>query len=222
MVARPVEVDPGDQVAGRLSVLPGIEPGRRPRGIDAMALPLRLFQTVLRGIGHCERWLGVSLLGIMVVAIVTQVFTRYVFNRPIIWVEEVATYSFIWGAFIGASLGLKYGRHVKIETFVEHLPTRAKAASRILVNLIIIAILWLLVREVGKVIDIESRSTSVSLPWPVPRAWFYSIPLAISCVSMLATCIYFVLAELATLAGAKDIEGAANIMRVPVSASVQI
>ena len=99
-------------------------------------------------------------------------------------------YAFIWGAFLGASLGLKYGRHVKIETYVEHLPPRAKAASRILVNLIIFAVLWLLVQEVGKVITIESRSTSVSLPWPVPRAWFYSIPIVASCVSMLATCVY--------------------------------
>jgi TRAP-type C4-dicarboxylate transport system permease small subunit len=186
-----------------------------------MALCLRLFQSALRCIGHCERWLGVGLLAVMVVAIVTQVFTRYAFNRPIIWVEELATYSFIWGVFVGASLGLKYGRHVKIETFVAHLPVRAKAVSRILVNLIVIAILWLLVREVGKVIDIESRSTSVSLPWPVPRAWFYSIPLAASCVSMLATCVYFVLMELATLAGAKGIDATESIMRVQSPANVQ-
>lgn len=187
-----------------------------------MALPLHLFQRALRYVGHAERWLGVGLLGIMVVAITTQVFTRYVFNRPIIWVEEVATYSFIWGVFVGASVGLKYGRHVKIETFVDHLPPRAKAASRILVNLIVIAVLWLLVSEVGKIIDIEGRSTSVSLPWPVPRAWFYSIPLAASCVSMLATCTYFVLAEVATLTGAKGVDTAVGIMGLQPPADVRV
>jgi TRAP-type transport system small permease protein len=186
-----------------------------------MALCLRLFQRVLRCVGHFERWLGVSLIAIMVGAITTQVFSRYAFNRPIIWVEELSTYSFIWGALVGASLGLKYGRHVKIETFVDHLPAHAKAASRILVNLIIIAVLWLLVREVGKVIDIESRSTSVSLPWPVPRAWFYSIPLALSCLSMLATCIYFVLAEIATLTGAKGVY-TTGIMGLPPPADVRV
>ena len=163
------------------------------------------FQRALRYVGHVERGLGVGLIGIMVIAITTQVFTRYVLNRPIIWVEELATYSFIWGALIGASLGLKYGRHVRIETYVGHLPPRAQAASRILVNLIVIAVLWLLMREVGKVIAIESRSTSVSLPLPVPRAWFYSIPLMASCASMPATCVYLVLAELAMLAGAKGV-----------------
>jgi TRAP-type C4-dicarboxylate transport system permease small subunit len=187
-----------------------------------MALALHLFQRTLRCIGHVERWLGVSLMAIMVGAITTQVFTRYLFNRPIIWVEEIATYSFIWGVFVGASLGLKYGRHVKIETFVEHLNPRAKAASRILVNLIIIAVLWLLLREVGKVINIESRSTSVSLPWPVPRAWFYSIPLAASCVSMLATCVYFILAEIATITGVKDVDTAGGIMGLQPAADVRV
>ena len=180
-----------------------------------MALSLRLFRRVLQSVGHVERWLGVALVAAMVIAITTQVFTRYVFNRPIIWVEELATYSFIWSVFVGASLGLKYGRHIKIETFVDYLPAHAKAASRILVNLIVIAVLWLLVREVGKVINIESRSTSVSLPWPVPRAWFYSIPLAVSCVSMLATCVYYVIAEMAALAGTKGIDTAEGIMGVP-------
>jgi TRAP-type transport system small permease protein len=186
-----------------------------------MALALRLFQGALRLIGSVERYVGVGLIAIMVGAITVQVFTRYLFNRPIIWVEELATYSFIWAVFIGASLGLKYGRHIRIETFVGHLPPRAKAATRILINLIVIAVLWLLVREVGKVIDIESRSTSVSLPWPVPRAWFYSIPLAASCLSMLLTCIYFVLAEIAALAGVEGIRASDGVMSVRPVADIR-
>ena len=187
-----------------------------------MALSLRLFRRVLQIVGHVERWLGVALVATMVIAITTQVFTRYVFNRPIIWVEELATYSFIWSVFVGASLGLKYGRHIRIETFVDHLPSRAKAASRILINLIVIAVLWLLVREVGTIINIESRSTSVSLPWPVPRAWFYSIPLAASCVSMLATCVYLILAEIAVIAGAKGVDTAGGIMGLQPPAEVRV
>ena len=156
---------------------------------------------LLRLVGHIERLMGVGLLLGIVIAITTQVFTRYVLNRPIIWVEEFSVYAFIWGTFLGASLGLKYGRHVKIETYVSHLSLRGQAASRLLVNLIVFLVLWLLVQEVGKVISIESRSTSVSLPWPIPRAWFYSIPIMVSCLSMMATCAYLMLAELGALIG---------------------
>jgi hypothetical protein len=78
-----------------------------------------------------------------------------------------------------------------------------------------------LLREVGKVIDIESRSASVSLPWPVARAWFYSIPLAASCLSMLATCAYLLLVDIAMLAGAKGVS-TTGIMDLQPSPNVQV
>lgn len=159
---------------------------------------LAAFRRLLQIVGHLERALGVALIALIVITITTQVFTRYALNRPIIWVEELATYSFIWAALIGASLGLKHGRHIKIETFVGHLPPSNQRAMRILVNAIIIAVLWALLKEIGKVVAIEGRSTSVSLPVPVPRAWFYSIPMLVTCSSMMATCLYYVLADAGT------------------------
>jgi TRAP-type C4-dicarboxylate transport system permease small subunit len=175
--------------------------------------PLLLaYRGLLRLVGYMERWIGVSLLIGIVLAITTQVFTRYALNRPIIWVEEFSVYAFIWGTFLGASLGLKHGRHVKIETYVGHLPARGQAAARLLVNLIVFFVLWLLVQEVGKVIAIESRSTSVSLPWPIPRAWFYSIPIMVSCLSMMATCAYLMLVEVAALAGRAPTDSPQSIM----------
>jgi TRAP-type C4-dicarboxylate transport system permease small subunit len=177
-----------------------------------MTALLSACRRLLRLVGHIERWIGVSLLIGIVLAITTQVFTRYALNRPIIWVEEFSVYAFIWGTFLGASIGLKYGRHVKIETYVSHLPARGQAAARLLVNLIIFFVLWLLVQEVGKVIAIEGRSTSVSLPWPIPRAWFYSIPIMVSCLSMMATCAYLMLAEFDALAGRAPGDGPQSIM----------
>ena len=70
---------------------------------------------------------------VMVGAITVQVFTRYALGRPIAWVEESATYAFIWMAFVGASVGLKEGRHILIATFGAHLPPRLAAGLRVLV-----------------------------------------------------------------------------------------
>jgi TRAP-type transport system small permease protein len=181
-----------------------------------MAALLARFRRALRTFAHVERGLGVACIAIMVIAITTQVFTRYVLNQPIIWVEELATYCFIWGAFIGASLGLKHGRHVRIETYVGHLGQRGQIASRILVNVIVLVILGSLMGEVGKVIAIESRSTSVSLPIPIPRAWFYSIPLMVACASMAVTCAYLILAELSGLSGNRAFNTQHGVMDPPV------
>jgi TRAP-type C4-dicarboxylate transport system permease small subunit len=80
------------------------------------------YMRLIERIGTVERGLGIGLILYMVGAITVQVFTRYALGRPIAWVEESATYAFIWMAFVGASVGLKQGRHILIATFGAHLP----------------------------------------------------------------------------------------------------
>ena len=88
------------------------------------------YERLLDRIGAVEQALGIGLIVLIVAAITFQVFTRYALGRPIVWVEESATYAFIWMVFVGASAGLKLGRHIRITTFVGHLPPRVAAGSR--------------------------------------------------------------------------------------------
>lgn len=93
---------------------------------------LNHYKRLLDRIGAIEQAFGIALIAIIVVSITVQVFTRYALNRPIAWVEETATYAFIWMVFVGASLGLKKGRHIFIATFGGHLPARVEAAMRVI------------------------------------------------------------------------------------------
>ncbi len=162
---------------------------------------LSFYKRVLDRIGAVEQGLGVALILLMVVAITVQVFTRYALGRPIAWVEESATYAFIWVVFVGASLGLKRGRHIVIATFGSHLPPHIAGAMRMLVWMLVLIMLVVMIVQGMKVMGIEGRSTTISLPIELPRSWFYSLPLTISAASMTLTAIYLVLQELPVLAG---------------------
>lgn len=153
------------------------------------------YKRLLDGIGAVEQVAGVFLIALVVVTIFSQVVTRYVFNHPIVWVEETATYAFIWGAFVGAALGLKRGRHIKIDTFVAFMPPRAAATARLAIYVAIAALMIVLVRYGFQVMGTEKRSAAVSLPWAIPRMWFYSVPLTYGAASMLLTSLYVVFAE---------------------------
>src|SRR6266540_2215669 len=150
---------------------------------------LSFYKRVLDRIGAVEQGLGVALILLMVVAITVQVFTRYALGRPIAWVEESATYAFIWVVFVGASLGLKRGRHIVIATFGSHLPPHIAGAMRMLVWMLVLIMLVVMIVQGMKVMGIEGRSTTISLP------------LTISAASMTLTAIYLVLQELPVLAG---------------------
>jgi TRAP-type transport system small permease protein len=162
---------------------------------------LARFKTLLDRIGRLEQGIGVALIALIVTAITVQVFTRYALGRPIAWVEETATYAFIWMSFVGASLGLKQGRHILIATFGSRLPPRAAAALRLLVWALVLTTLAVLIVQGIKVIGVEGRSKTISLPIELPRSWFYSMPLTLSAASMALTTLYLLLMEWRVVAG---------------------
>ena len=75
--------------------------------------------------------------GALMVAITAVVFlqvvSRYVFNYPFDWPEELARYLFVWVALLGAALALRRGAHFSIDALVKSLP----AAWRRIVPLLI-------------------------------------------------------------------------------------
>lgn len=162
---------------------------------------LSRYKRLLDRIGTIEQAFGIALIVLIVVAITVQVFTRYALGRPIAWVEESATYAFIWMVFVGASAGLKKGRHILIATFGSHLTPRVAAGMRTLVWLLVLGTLVVLVVQGIKVMEVEGRSRTISLPIELPRSWFYSLPLTLSAVSMALTGVYLLLEELAALVG---------------------
>jgi len=159
------------------------------------------YKRLLDRIGVIEQGLGIALILLIVVSITVQVFTRYALDRPIAWVEETATYAFIWMVFVGASLGLKKGRHIFIATFGSHLPARSAAAMRVLVWLLMLGTLVVLVQQGIKVMGVEGRSSTVSLPIELPRSLFYSLPLTLSSASMAFTTLWLLFDDLAVLRG---------------------
>ena len=156
---------------------------------------------LLDRIGAVERGLGIALILYMVVAITVQVFTRYALGRPIAWVEESATYAFIWMSFVGASVGLKEGRHILIATVGAHLPARLASGLRALVWALVLLTLAVLVVQGWKVMGVEGRSSTISLPIELPRSWFYSLPLMLSAASMILTALFLLAQELPVVAG---------------------
>jgi TRAP-type C4-dicarboxylate transport system permease small subunit len=87
-------------------------------------------------------------MGILVVDVVWQVFTRYVLRNPSDWTEELATFLMIWVGLLGASVALNRGAHLGIDYFVLKL----SAKKRLCVELFVffcVAVFSLLVLVIG-------------------------------------------------------------------------
>lgn len=171
-----------------------------PAGVPTVPW-LRRAWRVLGWLGWLERGVGTALVLGIVIAITIQVVTRYAFDRPLVWVEESATYAFIWLVFIGASAALKAGRHILIETFLRSMSPRGAAALRAFLWLLVCALMLTLLIQGIKVMGVEARSKTVSLPIEIARMWFYSVPLSYAATSMLLSAVFFLVLETRAVLG---------------------
>lgn len=164
---------------------------------------LHAFRRALAGLAALERVLVVLLILAIVGNIGAQVFSRYVLDEPLIWVEELATYAFIWATFLGAGLGMKHGRHVRIASFVDKLGRVGSALVRTLVHLGILTLAIVLMRQAWTVMDIEGRRSSIALPVELPISLFFSIPLFVGVASIALTTLYLIADDLAATAAGR-------------------
>lgn len=128
-------------------------------------------------------------MGVLVIDVTWQVFTRFVLSNPSSWTEELATYLMIWVGLLGASVALRRGAHLGIDYFVSHLSPRKRAATEVFVFAIVaafsIAVLcvggWLLVRKVTELgqtsaaLRVEMGYVYLALPISGFFLTFYSV-----------------------------------------------
>lgn len=66
-----------------------------------------------------EEYLLIGGMAFIVILVFAQVIMRYIFLYSPAWVQELCTYIFIWGAWIGASYAIRQHSHLRIRFVLE-------------------------------------------------------------------------------------------------------
>jgi len=75
--------------------------------------------------------LAVVLFGLMFGVVIVQVALRYVFNHPLVWTDEAASYFLVWISFLGLTLASRKRIHIGISFIVDRLPAAVRRALHI-------------------------------------------------------------------------------------------
>ncbi|MDR1535755.1 MAG: TRAP transporter small permease [Planctomycetota bacterium] len=128
----------------------------------------------------------------LMVALVWQVFSRFVIDVPAIWTEEVGRYSFINMVLIGAAIGVKRNAHFGVTFFPDALRGKAKDYyMRFAVNSLVLLCSLFMVYY-GAVFTWRFGLTRVSPTFLTPMAYAFVI-LPISGAFMTCFALYNIL-----------------------------
>jgi TRAP-type transport system small permease protein len=128
------------------------------------------------------RWIGAVCLGLMVVAILTQVFFRYVLNNALPWPEEASRFLMLWSTGLMAPTAFRRGGFVAIDMVIRMLPRMVATGLSIFLMAVTILVLWIAlgigwseVTGLGGRFETDSLRVPVSLDlgvWmKVPKSW---------------------------------------------------
>lgn len=115
-------------------------------------------------------WVVAYLTLQMTVVVLLGVFTRYVLNDSLAWIEELARYSMIWLSWLGGGLALRRGAHIAVEFFTDALPQSVRSvvifAGRVGVFFFLGVCLWYGVDLTSRVSAQSTIALGISMQIP--------------------------------------------------------
>jgi TRAP-type C4-dicarboxylate transport system permease small subunit len=104
-------------------------------------------------------------------SVVLQVASRYIFNRPTSWSEELARYLFVWITFLGAAVVIRKRRHVDVTVLTDRLPPGAAKVVYLVSDVAVLFMLGALTWAGAGLAIMAHRQLSAAMDLPMSLAY---------------------------------------------------
>lgn len=121
----------------RLFLEQGKKGGMPPKERLTFMTVSEFFKSLSRWRDYVLGWFVIFIVGIMVVTVIWQVFTRLVVGDPAVWTEESSTYMLMWCGLIGASYAYGKRAHVGMEYVAHKLGETPRTILDIIVSVLV-------------------------------------------------------------------------------------
>lgn len=130
------------------------------------------------------RKIAVVALGLMVLAILIQVFFRYVLNNALPWPDEAARFMMLWMTGLVAPSAYRWGNFVSIDIIMDRVGRRLGAALNLVILLMGLAVLIVALNFAQKHIASGWLFNSSSLRLPLNLVGLESVRLKLAWMYM--------------------------------------
>lgn len=104
---------------------------------------------------------------IMVVAMSSNIFLRYVMHRSPIWASELTTFLFVWIVFLGVSILSKREEHIAFEFIFNSRHKSVRTFAKISMRLVTLIIAYLFITQGYKLAVMSMEQVSLDMRFPM-------------------------------------------------------
>ena len=122
------------------------------------------------------KWILVSLMVLMVIDVVWQVFTRFILRYPSSITEELASFLLIWVGLLGSAYALHEKAHLGIDLITNRLNIKNKLYSQILTYSIVMVVAFTVFVIGGiRIVYITLKLDQISPALQIKMGYIYSV-----------------------------------------------
>lgn len=146
---------------------------------------MSISKTIIKHLNNTEEYLCTLLLTSFVILLFLQIVLRQLFQYSIPWGDEVATYMFVWFAFLGASVAAKMSAHNRVSFQFSPFPAIVRKVSETFADF-----LWIVFNLYFVYLSYDFVFNKMNLFWKsqttgIPMKYFYMIlPLAFTLMTL--------------------------------------
>ncbi len=96
-------------------------------------------------LGRIVALAAAAILLVEVFLLLANVLARYVFNRPLVWGDELASILFVWLCVLGAVLAMRRNEHMRLTALISRAPPHVRSLLDVVVLTIVSAFLVMIV-----------------------------------------------------------------------------
>lgn len=141
---------------------------------------------IIKILNLIEEWTLVLILLGLSVLICIEAFCRYFLSFNFTWTEELGRYLGVFIAFLGASLGVKYGTHFSMDLLYEKVSNdRFRHALKVAINIVagvtFLIVAWYGWEQTMKLRGFGATTAALELPkyWAYMPVPFFSVIMSI-------------------------------------------
>lgn len=134
---------------------------------------------ILSILDKIEEYVMYSLLVVMFVTVLAQIVSRYIFNSPLLFTEEISLLSFLWVTMLGTGFCFKHNLNTRITLLIDLFSDRVKGVINIVINTACAGLMCFFFFPALRFTITQSKVTSPTLP----------IQMSVKYVSFVIACI---------------------------------
>lgn len=132
---------------------------------------MKAIKTLNAWLCKLENLFNSAVIVVIMVVITLQIIMRYVFNRPLLWSEELSRYLYVWIAWLGCAFCVGSRSHISVPILFDILPPQAQRVLAVIGNLVVIGTLCYLIPNA--MVYAMGQKAFMASTIPVKRLWLY-------------------------------------------------